>query len=159
MADQEVPPRPARNAPEVRAKAVEEIAAQCAEWGGGTSDEWAVMLSRCHLTDNGYELARELDTYHRLRGIDAELVEILDSASSYLWSAHDDAVAEWVAANGIKPALPVGTRVSIPRGEGVIRGFDDKHGSYLVIPDGEEELFKNGGGNIVAYELAQQVSA
>lgn len=155
--------RPKRNAPDIHATAVRALAVECAGWGGGGNVEaWIEILGDISLNDNGFEIAKDLDRYHRVNGVDAQLVEVLDGASSHLWTAYDDAVRAWVAANNVQPDLRVGDRVQAPRGPGTIRGIDIESGRYVVVPDAELEQFAKGSGVLLAYEnviLLDQVPA
>jgi len=147
--------RPKGNDPAVRALALRSLAGDCAKWGdGGTVDSWVDILRGVHLNENGFEIAKDLDRAYRVTGIDAELVEILDGASSHLWSAHRDAVQAWAAAEGVKPTLAIGQRIECRYGRGVINGIDEEIAVYLLKPDGEEDRFSQGGGVHVAYETA-----
>jgi hypothetical protein len=153
--------RPARNGPAVRAAAVRSLAAECAEWGDdNTVEVWVSILRDAHLNDNGFEIARDLDRYRRINGIDAELVEILDGASHHLWSAHDAAVAAWVASERIEPSRPIGARITVERhGVGTISGHKLEAGCYLFVPDSDGERYAGGGGIYVPYENAQAIDA
>lgn len=148
-------PRPPRNDPAVRAAAVKQLVDECVKWDGDNPDPayWEKAFARISLSNNGYEIARDLD-FHAGVAPDAELVEILDSASSYLWGAHDRAVEAWVEANGIVPTLAIGDRITCRSGTGTISGIDTKSGRYVFVPEGEEERFKTGGGVLIEYEAA-----
>jgi len=146
-------PRPTRSDPRVKEIATRRLAEDCAQWGDETdAAQWEKMLSRCHLNDNGYEIAKDLDQRQHVIAVDAVLVEILDSASSYVWSAHDDLTKLWVEANGIQPSLVIGDRVRTTRGDGTISGIRQAWAKYIVVPDCEAEKFANGGGVILDYE-------
>lgn len=156
------PPRPTRS--DVRLTAVAELAVDCAKWDMGEApsaaciEGWEKALGRCFLDNNGYEIARDLESYHGVSP-DAELVEILDGASHYVWCAHDKAVKAWVAENGVEPTLKVGDRISYREWAGVINAIDAGMARYLLKPDGEEERYRNGGGVCVPYEAAQAIEA
>ena len=72
--------------------------------------------------EDGYELAKELDGPY---APDAALVEILDSASHLISSAHTVACEKWVVESGLK-GPDVGTRVVSTKrhyqdaGEGIV---------------------------------------
>ncbi len=153
-----MPPRPSRNDRSIWQSAVVALAKDCAEWGGEHAGEWEKLLLRCYLNGNGFEIAKELDDQH-VDGIDAELVEILDSASSYIWSAEDAAVKAWAAEHGLQPTLSVGDRATCKWGEGVISGIDGGQARYTFVPDDDRERFKGGGGICVAYEDAIGIAA
>jgi hypothetical protein len=140
--------------------AIDMLAVDCLRWSNDVSlDDWKRALGCAYLGDNGFEIARDLDRYANVRGIDAELVEILDSASSYVWDAHRKLVKEWVDASGVKPSLQIGQRIRSRYHNGAISGFVEQEASYLMIPDGEEDRFQNGGGVYVPYEEAEVIAA
>ena len=148
--------RPRASDPRIKLAVIDRLAADCLGWSdSSTLEEWKEALGRAHLHDNGYEIARDLDRYARVNGIDAELVEILDSASSYVWDAREELVKQWVRETGVKPSLSVGQRIKSKFDVGTISGAKEDVASYLMIPDGEEEKFKNGGGVYVPYEEAE----
>jgi len=154
--------RPTRNSPDVKAAAIAALAKDCADWDSGiTVDKWSAMLGKCYLGANGYEVANELDRYHHVSGIDAELVRILDSASSYIWSAHRDAVKAWAAETKPAPELKVGDRISHRFGDGTISEIRMDEAVYLYVPDAEKERFAKGGGVYLNFEDAvpEQVPA
>lgn len=150
--------RPTRGDPAVRAKAIAALADDCARWEGGEglAVNWIAALQGLSLYGNGYELARNLESAAYIDP-DAELVEILDSARTYLWYAHDEAVAAGVQASNIKPSLPIGQRAKYRSKLGTITGFQENIASYLFVPDADKEYFANGGGNVVAYESVHLV--
>ena len=148
--------RPTRNDPRVKAYVIEHLAKDCADWEGadGEGQEWSRALARCNLNGNGYDIAKDLDRYCGVMP-DAELVEILDGAQSYAWTAHDELIKAWVAENGITPPLDVGARIAWRDKVGVISRIDHGKAQYLLIPDDEQDHFRNGGGYCVAYEQAR----
>ena len=150
--------RPHTGDPRIKQMVIDKLAEECLRWSDTASlEEWKQALSRVHLHDNGFEIARDLDRYGRVNGINAELVEILDSASSYVWGARDKLVREWVRETGVKPSLAKGQRIKGRWHEGVITGFCEDITSYLMVPDDEQERFRNGGGHIIPYEEAELV--
>lgn len=143
--------RPKRHSPEIQAIAITRLAKDCCEWDREIGlDGWKSILGRCHPNDNGYEIARSID--HSVSGINLELVEILDNASSHLYAAHREAVKAWTTENEIKPTIPVGTRMQHRGRAGEIRGVDLEMAYYLFVPDEEQDQFKGGGGYCVDYE-------
>lgn len=149
-------PRPLRSDPAICADAVQRLVDDCVKWDADSPcrETWTSAFSRISLAQNGYEIARDLENYAGVHP-DAELVEILESASHYLWSAHDRAVAAWVEANGVTPTLACGDRINCRHGTGRISGIDTKSGRYVFVPDGDEERFKTGGGLLIEYEEAE----
>lgn len=154
--------RPKRSDPAIRQAAITSLAEDCAKWDNDESAEniadWVDCFRRVSISGNGYEIARDLENYGGVQP-DAELVEILDSGSSYLWRAHDKAVEAWVSENDIRPTFADGQRVTYRGENGVIRGGEPKRGVYYFVPDGDEARFANGGGVCVDYELAQAIEA
>jgi len=155
--------RPTRSNPAVREYAVKQLAEDCAEWDmeGDETESckrgWEAALSECHLMDNGYEIARDLERH----GVspDAALVEILDSASSYVWTAHDRLVKAWVAENKIIAPLAVGQAITCRYGEGLIVKLDEANARFVFQPYGKEAEYAGGGGILVEYEAAQAIEA
>lgn len=81
---------------------------------------------------DGYEMAKELDTYHGWL-ITAEDVETLDCFSSELREAHRQACIAWARDYNVQPPLPIGTMTT--RGE--ITGISEYDGAtYLVRENG-----------------------
>ena len=156
MSGVECSERPKGNDPRVREVAIAALAVECAAWGDGTSAAtWERVLARSHLNSNGYEIARDLERYEGVCGIDMELVEILDGASSLLWDAHRDLVKQWVAEAQPQPQFGVGDRIQSRNGTGRVSGFVSDQACYLMVPDGEELRFAGGGGVYVPYEIAE----
>ena len=69
---------------------------------------------------NGYELARDLES----QGFDPDshLVEILDGASSLLYSAHTRGLKEWVKGWNIKIPFTLGQAVMVKHKGGMVSG-------------------------------------
>lgn len=151
--------RPTRRDPAIIRAAAEKLAVACAEWCGASKPEdWVDDLIKCEFYwDDGYRLARALQDRCYVDP-DADLVETLSYASSELWDAESVAVRAWIDANNIKPSLKVGDRISYREWVGVVNGIDEQRAIYLLKPDGEEERYLNGGGILVAYELAVPAS-
>jgi hypothetical protein len=124
-------------------------------WGPGfTLSDWARALADVNLNDNGFEIAKDLDRYSRIDGIDADLVEILDGACSHLWTAHRAATKAWVKASGVKPTFSVGDRIDTRHGVGVVNGIDEEMAVYLLALDAEKDRYSSGGGILTPYEDA-----
>jgi hypothetical protein len=160
MTDEKTP-RPTRNDDNVIRAAALKLAEDCAEWDSETpTAEWVDALLKCkrHWSD-GYELARELQDRCWVSP-DAALVEVLDGASSYLWSAENEAVKAWIAEHGVTAPLSIGTRVACGRGTGEITRIDAERGAYVVLPDAErgDPKFSRGGGWIINYDDATETA-
>lgn len=103
-------PRPKTSDPAIIRKAAELLAPEVADWcGDGTpAEELIPVLEKAmRWRRNGYELARELDSYEP----DAQLVEILDSAEHLKSRAKEKACEEWVKAEGLEPP-PIDSEVT-----------------------------------------------
>lgn len=148
--------RPSRYDPEIVKRAAQEIAAACAEWDQNNSDpaEWVDDLIKCrHDWDDGYRLTKALEDRCGVYG-DMALAEVLDSASSALYTAHEAAERQWVTANSITPSLAVGERLTTRHGAGSVGGIIPERAIYLFIPDAEQMRFASGGGYHLPYEEA-----
>ncbi len=157
--------RPLRSDPAIRIEVAKQLAEDCGQWD--MQDDatpacikgWVNALLECRLSDNGYEIARNLEDYHSVSP-DAELVEILDSASSYVWSAHENLVKAWVTDNGITAPLSVGQAISCRHGEGLIVRLNEESARYIFQPYGKEHEYSGkGSGILVEYEAAQAIEA
>ena len=151
-------PRPARRDPGIKAAAIALLARDCLQWSANEQSlaEWTRALERHRLDDNGYELAREMERYDYVSP-DPELVEILDRASHYLWTAHRDAVIAWAAATNWQPTYAVGDRFETRHGRGFINAINETEALYLFVPDKDagSPSYANGGGfHITDDELA-----
>ena len=94
--------RPLRNAPQVIHKAAELLLPDVMEWLNDDdyqSEHVLEMLKRAirYATD-GYAIAKAIDQNECLDP-DAELVEILDQASSHLRTAYSEVCTAWVKEN------------------------------------------------------------
>lgn len=150
--------RPRRNDPAILVAAITDLAKDCADWDmedGPNADcieGWERALRRCDICQNGYELAKELEDYHGVTP-DAALVEILDCASSYVWTTHSNAVRAWAAATNWTPRRAVGDRFDTRHGVGAITRICSDNAYYLFVPDAEVSRFTNGGIIITDEEL------
>ncbi|MBA1157794.1 hypothetical protein [Microvirga mediterraneensis] len=132
--------RPTSRSPEVIEIAAEKLAPEVAKWcNEPVNDEIREgLVSALRYGTDGYKLARELEDKWYISP-DAELVEILEGASSIVWDAERQAVAEWVKTNGIAADLPIETLVETPHGTGVIRDKSEEQATYTVcIPEHAE---------------------
>jgi hypothetical protein len=153
---QQVPPRPNSMLASVKEAAAERLATLCADWShdGTTATEWKTCLLDAGLHKNGYEIAKSLDDYHSVEP-DGELIEILDRSRRFLQDALDEEIKKWVSEHQIKPSFAIGDRVQCRYGNGVISAISYDLALYLVIPDGQTDRFKNGGGYQVRFEAAK----
>jgi hypothetical protein len=135
MAPASTMPRPSLHDKAIVREAAEKLAADCAKWDDSDSspEAWVDDLAKLsHEWGDGYELAKALDDRCGVSP-DSELVEILDSASSYLWAAHRDAVRKWAQIVGFTPQFAVGDTVETPRhGPGVVRRVEMDEARYVV---------------------------
>ena len=119
-------PRPERKSKEIVKQAAEKLADDMVKnWGLPVEDrDLAVddLSEALRYNEDGYDLARELDGKY---DPDAALVDILDSASHLLSSAHTAACEKWVAESGLK-GPEAGARVLstkrqyLDAGEGIV---------------------------------------
>lgn len=128
--------RPRRTDEAVCRAAAERLAPEVARWLEEAPDESIVAALTKALRGNsdGYALARALERDWHIEP-DEELVEILSGAAGALWSCQDAAIAAWVAENGVTLGLDIGTRVSTPRGMGVVERRDEKLANYIIRLD------------------------
>lgn len=157
-------PRPSRFDERIVEAAARALMPEIQRWA---QDERDVFDEAAYVADIAAELeSGEMDgfklAYHLQQNgweCDAELVEILDGASSHLFSIHQKAVEEWVSANVITAEFSVGDIVSTPHGIGPICDIYHDTAQYLVqTPD---FLSRRGpdakGGTVVAFEQARLV--
>ncbi len=97
-----------------------------AEQVGDVAKHWGAFM-------NGYELAKELDTYCSW-DIDVSDVEALDCVADAVREIHRQACLTWVKEYDVKPPLPIGTMTT--RGE--ITGiYEHDAACYKVRENGE----------------------
>lgn len=136
------PPRPKRNHPAIVTAALLSLAKEVVEWLADEFDptEQSVESIAEDLRKavqysfdlNGFEIGKNLERYAYWSGVDAELVEILDGFSSYLWHERDEAVKAWVAANVIVPPFPIGTKAETPHGTGTLTSIHADTAQYVL---------------------------
>jgi hypothetical protein len=88
------------------------------------------------LTDDGYQMARNLERQHW--EVDASLVDELNGGC--LDAAYDSLVEKWIGWHAIKPKLTIGATVRVHPGiwaktgpaDGEIASIDMKRGTYTV---------------------------
>lgn len=120
------------------------------------------LLKALEVSSDGYKMASYLDERHGW-DVDAELVDILDSAD--LYSAERKAVIAWVKDNDIRPHFEVGKEVTVKlsrddsehRGEIVSIGED---GTYTVMIPALGHVREGLGthGNIFAWEAVEALN-
>lgn len=134
------PARPKFNE-EIRMEAARETAEDIAEHCGREwqdVDNMAASLAKyARSYMDGYELAKELDSYARW-DCNFEVCEYLDSHSHRLSTASERHQKEWAEAHGIEPAYSIGARVRVRDEAGVIDGiYEYGPAKYLILMDGE----------------------
>lgn len=107
---------------------------------------------------DGYELAKELENVAGWQNIDMQMVETLDSYSTYLHHSLEKAKRQWAAENNIQPPYPVGSRVrSLLRWNnitGTITGISPHHAAcYEVQVDGTAP--EDSTRRIIEYEAVE----
>ena len=152
MAPNSTLPRPRTRDEAIVRAAAERIAAECAGWDRTSNAErWITALINARPSwDDGYRLARELETYSMVRP-DSALVEILDNASMHLDDVHEEAERSWVRVVGFTPEFSVGDVVTFRHGTGPIHSIDGARARYVVDVD------RCGNGGI--YADAEEVTA
>ena len=133
--------RPGHNAKEVREEAAHLLLPRVIEWMSRDGDvqddpeEIIDQLADALEDDDGYEIAKNLDNAGWF-DVDANLVEILDSAGHFKSEARNTLVKKWAIENEISAAIPIGTHVKTPRGDGVVSGVRADTAEYIVqTPD------------------------
>jgi hypothetical protein len=134
-------PRP-KFSPEIALVVAKELAAKLAHDGlidpnqiEASADD-IVKYAEPHM--DGYENARELEKW-ALWECDLRIAETLDEFSHLVANQIVAAEKEWAARNDIKPPLPCGARVSLPKKEtGTIdRVYECGGAKYCVAIDGD----------------------
>lgn len=104
--------RPKKTDPEIIDAAAELLVPELMKWADETENRDAYLkdakkvIRDCYWK-NGYELARDLDSYCP----DSELVDILENASFHLARVLSAAIKAWVAENNIVSPFPMGAKV------------------------------------------------
>lgn len=134
------PARPQKRSGELIQHVAEQLAIQIGESGlpGVIEDLIAVLEGSTGF--DGYELARELEDNFGW-GIDAALVDVLDSASALHHFAHEQKVKEWVQRFNVRISFAVGQRVVTNRKNerGVIVRLFEETAECLVRLDDERD--------------------
>lgn len=111
------PPSPKRTDAMVKAAVLAYINRNGFEWGH--PDQASADIAKAYFDGmDGYELAKSLERDHGWGDLCLQDAEDLDSISSVVRDAEEEARAAWVAEWDIQPPLPVGTRIT----QGVIAG-------------------------------------
>jgi hypothetical protein len=154
-------PRPTRHSNAVLEGVAQDLTPEVCAWLGDVNRTRDPDLVKADLLEalrrayfDGYDLARYLDS-HGWDSVDAQLVEILNSASSIAWSHERDAVRAWALGQGDALTLALGAVVDTPYGRGAIVHLDADQLTYGVRPpDGP-----TNGWTIVPYERCTPVEA
>ena len=130
------PPPPAFGKPEIIKALIAHIEKKKL-WPDTSSEECAAEIaSQWHSGIDGYELAKNLDSYCGWSP-DAEDVDQLDDIGMVISTAQKEARKDWAKAWNIQPPHPIGTKVKSPRAKGVIAGVSEYMGAtYLIKEDG-----------------------
>lgn len=106
---------------------------------------------------DSFEICKKLERNHYW-GVDRDLIDVMDDAMFAIIKARDGAVKEWVTANGIKPELAIGTRVTFnaqfKQHTGEITKVDEVMAQYLVFCESRGDVRSGNGthGSWVPYE-------
>jgi len=104
-----------------------------------TKDESAKDLAKMSRNADGYEIAKELDSWHHW-DCSKEMIDYLDNYGYAVSKLVEKAEAEWAKQNNIQPPVPVGERVSFGEETGVITGISEWGAAkYLVARDDDPE--------------------
>lgn len=115
--------------PEMIAQAAQKLAAE----NGWDAEQVADVAKHWRGYMNGYELAKDLDTYCGWE-IDVSDVEALDCMGSEVREIHRAACLTWEKEHDVQPPLPIGTMTT--RGE--ITGISTYDAAaYLIRENGE----------------------
>ena len=119
--------------PKVTPEMIAQAAQKLAAGRGWDAEQVADVAKHWRSYMNGYELAKELDTYCGW-DIDASDVEALDWMGTEVREIHRQACIAWAKEHDIQPPLPIGTMTT--RGE--ITGVSQYDGAcYLIREHGE----------------------
>ena len=115
--------------PKVTKELIAATAAALCEREGWDADQAADLARVCrHTSQDGYELAKELDSLCGWMPT-AQDVETLDSFASELREAHRKACIAWARDNNVQPPLPVGAMTT----QGEITGIYAHDGACYEI--------------------------
>lgn len=152
--------RPTINDPAVIRAAAEKLLPNVKAWleqDRDKQDEWSdeeitdQLFKAMLWGSDGYELAKNLDRWSP----DAALVEILDSAVSYKFTARDKACVEWMETRGLS-APEIGARVTWAkepnRGAGTVKANDNTGRATVAFDNQEQRLGRTLIGTCVPWE-------
>ena len=146
------PPRPCRFEKSLMLEVAEKLALDVGD--DASAEEIAEAMNDSSSLD-GYEIARFLESNY-CWDVDADTVATLDGATSMLFFAHREKVAQWVKRFNVTVPFAVGQRVVADSGErGVIRRVDPEHAECTVAIDGKKA---EGGyvGSLFAVERLKE---
>lgn len=136
--------RPKRLTSEMKLAAAERTVASLMRSGhlelGEQEDAVKAIAKHGTLYDDGYALAKNLDTYEYW-DCDLMMADDLDQFGTFARDELEKAQADWAKVNNIQPSLSIGTAVLLKSNEtGLIDGIYE-HGvaQYLVKIDGDPE--------------------
>lgn len=153
------PARPSAFDASIRAKAVQSIVKDVADWlEEEVSNELIYLLTETmpwNVHIDGFKWAVALQDRYLFDG-DSALVEILEAAN--LHGAVRDAVKQWVEANGITPKFAVGTRVqTLSLGAGTITRIDPEAAEYVIRTE-NRTWADNEFGYLIAFEHCSEIA-
>lgn len=113
--------------------------------------EWKTSAHKVldkNFEEDGYQLGRDFDSENW--DVDAGFVEMIDDWASFLYRAHSEAKAAWVASEGIKPKLKVGTKVKVECRRSKFEKSDIRDGEIndTQMGRGEYSVFVESLGHI-----------
>jgi len=97
---------------------------------------------------DGYELAKELERWCSW-DVQRSDIDELDSMEYLVRDLHEKAEKQWVAENGITPALAIGAKIK----RGTICGVDDHRAAYYLVK--ENGCTQEGRYLLLKFEVAE----
>ena len=136
--------------PKVTPEIIAQAAHSLAKDNGWDSDQEADVAAHWRSFMNGYDLAKELESYCGWL-ITVEDVDALDCMDSEVREIHRKACIAWAKDNDIQPPLPIGSMTT----KGEITGISQFDGAcYLIRQHGETNESRR---LIVRFEDAKEV--
>lgn len=119
--------------PKVTLEMITQAAQKLATENGWDAEQVADVAKHWRSYMDGYELAKELDSYCSWVIVTAD-VEALECMGSEVSEIHRQACLKWAVENEIKPPLPIGTMTT--KGE-IVDIYRHNAACYLIREHGE----------------------
>jgi len=110
-------------------------------WSDSDPEDIAEDLNGLYLSDNGYEMASDIETSSGYYNIDLQFCEWLEDLSYRKRMVVDKNVLDWVAAHGIKPKYSIGDKLTLSNKLGTkfnpgdivyVTGIRKDHAKYVI---------------------------